>query len=170
MRLVIVESPYAASTPEGIERNVAYARACLADSIAHGEAPFASHLLYTQPRVLRDEIPSERAKGIEAGLAWARCAAASAVYVDLGVSGGMVYGIDDAHGHGRAVEIRRLSREQLEHAIGPSEAARAIEKRALIDAALANLHQRNARPAQWCQTCGGDPLNLCIVCGGASAR
>lgn len=167
MRLVIVESPFAALTPEGIERNIAYARACLADSLAHGEAPFASHLLYTQPRVLRDDVPAERKLGIAAGVAWGRHAAVSAVYVDLGVSGGMVYGIEDAHGHGRAVEIRRLSRDELVRALGPSEAARAIELRPVVDSALANLHQRSARPA-WCQTCGGDPLNLCIVCGGAN--
>ena len=51
MRLVIVESPYAGD----IEANVAYARACLGDCLSRGEAPFACHLLYTQPGVLRDE-------------------------------------------------------------------------------------------------------------------
>jgi len=70
MRLVIVESPYAAPTPEGIERNVAYARAALADCLGRGEAPYASHLLYTQPGVLRDEVPEQRRLGIEVGLAW----------------------------------------------------------------------------------------------------
>ena len=34
MRLVILESPYAGD----IERNVAYARACLRDSLLRGEA------------------------------------------------------------------------------------------------------------------------------------
>jgi hypothetical protein len=38
--------------------------------IIAGEAPIASHLLYTQPGVLRDEIPEERRHGIDAGLAW----------------------------------------------------------------------------------------------------
>lgn len=45
MRLVILESPYAGN----IEKNVAYARACVRDSLSRGEAPIASHLLYTQP-------------------------------------------------------------------------------------------------------------------------
>lgn len=55
MRMVIVESPYAGD----IERNVAYARACIADCLKRGEAPFASHLLYTQPGVLDDGVPAE---------------------------------------------------------------------------------------------------------------
>ena len=65
MRLVIVESPYAGD----VEENVRYARACLADCLARGEAPFASHLLYTQPGVLDDDVPGERALGIAAGFA-----------------------------------------------------------------------------------------------------
>lgn len=68
MRLVIIESPYAGPTPEAVAANVAYARACLLDSLRRGEAPIASHLLYTQ--VLNDLIPEERALGIAAGLAW----------------------------------------------------------------------------------------------------
>lgn len=70
MRLVIIESPYTGPTPEAVAANVAYARACLLDSLRRSEAPIASHLLYTQ--VLDDKIPEERALGIEAGLAWRR--------------------------------------------------------------------------------------------------
>lgn len=88
MRRVIIESPYAGH----IERNAAYARACMLDCLERGEAPFASHLLYTQ--VLRDEEPEERAQGIEAGLAWHVCADRVAVYEDLGISGGMQIAID----------------------------------------------------------------------------
>ena len=60
MRLVYVESPYAGD----VERNVQYARACLADCLRRGEAPFASHLLYTQEGILDDLIEGERMKGI----------------------------------------------------------------------------------------------------------
>ncbi|MEK7414304.1 MAG: hypothetical protein AAB263_13395, partial [Planctomycetota bacterium] len=80
MRLVIVESPYAGD----VERNVTYARAALADCLARGEAPIASHLLYTQPGVLDDLIPEQRTQGIQAGLAWARVADAAVFYVDHG--------------------------------------------------------------------------------------
>lgn len=64
MRLVVLESPYAGD----VERNVRYARAAVRDCLDRGEAPIASHLLYTQPGVLDDLVPAERAMGIEAGL------------------------------------------------------------------------------------------------------
>lgn len=85
VRLVILESPYAGD----VARNVAYARAAMADCLRRGEAPIASHLLYTQPGVLDDNIPAERALGIAAGLAWGRVADAAVFYVDLGWSQGM---------------------------------------------------------------------------------
>ncbi len=89
MRLVIIESPYAGKTQAEIDNNVAYARACVRDSLARGEAPIASHLLYTQPGILRDEIPTERQWGIDAGLAWRSVAEASVVYTDFGISSGI---------------------------------------------------------------------------------
>ena len=103
-KLVIVESPYAGD----VEANVAYARACLADSLARGEAPFASHLLYTQPGVLDDTVPGERAQGIAAGLAWGERADATAVYVDRGITPGMAQGIERARAAGRPVSYRAL--------------------------------------------------------------
>lgn len=107
-KLVIIESPYAAMTPEKIAHNETYARACLRDSLERGEAPIASHLLYTQPGVLRDEVPEERQWGIDAGLAWRLVAQMSAVYTDLGISRGMTYGIQLAHSVGIPVEERAL--------------------------------------------------------------
>ena len=107
MRLVIVESPYAGDIP----RNLRYARACLADCLKRGEAPFASHLLYTQPGILRDEEPAERLQGIMAGLAWGLQADATVCYVDLGVSSGMKLGQEAAFQAGRRVETRSLGGE-----------------------------------------------------------
>jgi hypothetical protein len=109
MRLVILESPYAATSLfDSVVRNVEYARACVRDSLSRGEAPLASHLLYTQPGVLRDEIPAERQWGIDAGLAWALFADATVVYEDHGISRGMQYGIKNAEAAGRVVERRRI--------------------------------------------------------------
>ena len=105
MRLVILESPYAGE----IDANVEYARACVRDSLSRGEAPIASHLLYTQPGILRDEDAHERQWGIDAGLAWSRVAEATVVYVDRGISRGMEYGIANADRAGRVVERRSLS-------------------------------------------------------------
>jgi len=104
MRRVIIETPYAGD----IERNLRYLRACLRDSLLRGEAPFASHGLYTQEGVLRDHDVSERMHGIEAGFAWREVAQATVVYEDLGISTGMKYGIEDSEKKGVPVEFRRL--------------------------------------------------------------
>lgn len=109
LKLVILESPYAAETPEEIEENLRYARLCVRDSILRGEAPLASHLLYTQKGILDDKIPEERAMGINAGLAWLKHAKASVVYLDRGLSGGMKQGIARAVDEGRPVEHRYLA-------------------------------------------------------------
>lgn len=103
---VIIESPYGGN----VERNERYARACVADSLSRGEAPFASHLLYTQPGVLDDSVPEERAQGIQAGFAW-RAGARTVVYTDLGVSTGMVEGIHHAQSIGSDIEYRTLGGE-----------------------------------------------------------
>src|SRR5580700_10138974 len=104
MRLVILESPYTGD----VDGNVAYARACLRDSLSRGEAPIASHLLYTQPGILRDDVPQERQWGIDAGLAWRAVAEACVVYTDRGISKGMEYGIASARAAGLPVEIRTI--------------------------------------------------------------
>lgn len=105
-RLVILESPYAAPTPEEVRENEAYARLALKDSLERGEAPIASHLLYTQ--VLDDRIPEERTMGINAGLAWRLVADASVVYVDRGMSRGMIFGVELAEAQGIPIEYRRI--------------------------------------------------------------
>jgi hypothetical protein len=108
MRLVVVESPYAGKTDAEIEANVAYARRCLKDCLDRGEAPIASHLLYTQPGVLRDSDPEQRKLGIAAGLAWAKNADAMVIYLDRGVSQGMINAVTYAATHELIVEHRRL--------------------------------------------------------------
>ncbi len=104
MKLVILESPYAGD----IEKNVAYARACVRDSLSRGEAPIASHLLYTQPGILSDDVPAERQWGIDAGLAWKAVAHGSVVYTDHGITRGMEYGIAAAESAGLPIEFRSL--------------------------------------------------------------
>jgi hypothetical protein len=99
---VILESPYAGD----VERNVAYARRALRDSLARGEAPIASHLLY--PQVLDDATPAEREHGIAAGLAWGHGAEAVVFYVDLGWSPGMTLARGFWHGRGIPMEERRI--------------------------------------------------------------
>jgi len=107
---VIVESPYAGN----VKRNEAYARACLKDSLKRGEAPFASHLLYTQPGIFDDTVSKEREWGIRAGFAWLRGAERTVVYTDYSITPGMQYGIDHASEEGRPVEHRMLFKNDEE--------------------------------------------------------
>lgn len=102
MRRVILESPYAGD----VKANVEYARKCMAQCLRIGDAPFASHLLYTQ--CLDDTKPLERALGIKAGLDWGMVADLTVVYVDRGISGGMAQGIEAALSVGRRVEFRSI--------------------------------------------------------------
>lgn len=85
MRLVIIESPFAGD----IEANLTYARRAMRDCILRGEAPIGSHLIYTQPGILRDEDPAERKLGIELGFAWGDKAELHCFYTDRGWSRGM---------------------------------------------------------------------------------
>jgi hypothetical protein len=101
---VIVESPYAGD----VEANLTYLRACLRDCLMRGEAPFASHALYTQPGVLNDAIPAERAHGIQAGFAWRSVSERTIVYTDRGITDGMRMGISHAQGMGIPVVYREL--------------------------------------------------------------
>lgn len=108
MRCLAIESPYAAPDAEALARHLEYARAALADSLRRGEAPFASHLLYTQPGVLDDDVPVEREAGIAAGLALSERLDAHVFYVDLGWSRGMLGALREALRLGRPVEVRSL--------------------------------------------------------------
>lgn len=104
MILTILESPYAGDTPT----HIAYAKRCLLDSLARGEAPLASHLLYTQ--VLDDTKPKDRQMGIAAGHAWIACAHLMATYGDYGISKGMLQAIHMAMAHKVIVETRFIGR------------------------------------------------------------
>lgn len=130
MKRVMVESPFApreedvermskgtltAGRPQAyailVNRNIRYARACMRDCLLRGEAPYASHLLYTQEGVLDDQVPDERTLGINAGFAYRDAVELTAVYTDLWMSGGMKAGIADAEEKGRPVEFRALGGE-----------------------------------------------------------
>lgn len=102
MKKVVIESPFSGDT----ETNVAYALACMKDSLLRGEAPLASHLLYTQ--VLDDTIPEERNRGMMAGWTWGEHAELVVVYTDLGISRGMLFGIAEAESDGIPIEKRSL--------------------------------------------------------------
>ena len=107
MNRVTIESPYAGD----VAANVAYAKRCVLDCLRRGEAPYASHLFFTQPGLLDDLDPEQRRLGIEAGLVWQRSSNIVAVYVDRGISEGMRQGIAAAAARGAHIEVRALDRE-----------------------------------------------------------
>ncbi len=106
MKLVVIESPYAGE----IERNTNYAREAMRHSVLKGEAPIASHLIYTQPGILRDGVPNERKNGTECGFAWWRVAELIAFYEDFGWSPGMNAAMERALICGKPFEIRSINR------------------------------------------------------------
>ncbi len=102
----IIESPYVGE----VAANIAYAKRCMRDSFKRGEAPFASHLLYTLDDLLDDSDPEERKLGMRAGLVWGYAATIRAVYVDRGISTGMQEGILEGARAGQHIEVRALER------------------------------------------------------------
>lgn len=104
MKLVAIESPYAGE----VLSNLAYLRRAMADALARGEAPYASHALYTQEGVLDDTKPEERKLGIDAGFAWADRADEIAFYLDRGWSGGMISAFSRWQEKGKRISLRML--------------------------------------------------------------
>jgi hypothetical protein len=114
MKRVVIESPYAGN----VERNVAYARGAMLDCLARGEAPYASHLLYTQ--VLDDDKELDRNLGIVAGFCWAATADLIAFYADYGWSRGMLGALEHhfAGDECKQIQVRVLHTPSMETAIG----------------------------------------------------
>ena len=118
MQRVVIESPFKTiryrlkdGTILGCNElgNLQYARAAAHDCLVkHNEAPWGSHLLYTQPGILDDAIPEERMFGIQAGLVWSALADKCVIYIGRGLSEGVrKYGIPGAEKAGIPIEYRR---------------------------------------------------------------
>lgn len=86
MKRVYVASPFAGATVEETRQNIVYARLCMLDSLERGEAPYLSHLLYTQ---VWPEDAASREAGLKGGDAWREAADLIAFYTDLGMTDGM---------------------------------------------------------------------------------
>jgi hypothetical protein len=99
-------------------RNIIYAHACVRNSLSQGEFPYASHLFFTPPGILDDNVPEERERGIRAGKELiSQVATLTAVYIDLGVSSGMKFGIEEAQKFGRKIDYRKLEKNWMEKQI-----------------------------------------------------
>jgi hypothetical protein len=109
MKRAVLESPFAGN----VERNIAYAKLCVRDMLKRGEAPIASHLLFTQPGILNDGDAEERKLGIAAGHAWLTVADIVVFYVDFGMSRGMIQSMEQSDNF-KEFEVRRLPTEQIQ--------------------------------------------------------
>lgn len=112
MKRIILESPFVGD----VEGNIEYARLCVRDSLMRGEAPIASHLLYTQDKILNDNIPEERDRGIRAGLAWKKVADLHVFYVDKGMSPAMKIAMGYANEKNIPTELRYLFSSSIKRA------------------------------------------------------
>jgi hypothetical protein len=119
---VLVESPYRPKTKRvddphqwacELSTHIEFAQAACYDSFMRGEAPFASHLFYTQ--FLCDETPKERTGGIECGFAMGDHWECRVFYVNLGWSTGMKMGFERAQALGQRVVYRELTEDWRGH-------------------------------------------------------
>ena len=112
---VVIESPHS-GTPAQMKRDMQYAICAMRDCLRRGEAPFASHFLYTHaPTAVcgagndnEQTVYVGRKAAIEAGLAWGTRADKTVVYQDFGITRGMRYGIESAKKANREIEYRTL--------------------------------------------------------------
>ena len=103
-RLVVIESPYG----EDVTTHKGYLQECILDCLERGEAPFASHQMYTD--ALDDDNSHERKLGIDSGFAWMKVAEAVIFYIDFGWSKGMLAALQKCSEIRIDVEIRKISR------------------------------------------------------------
>jgi hypothetical protein len=120
--LVSIESPLRGRVPSWVHwawlaalferidrwRNMRYAVACVRDSLARGEFPYASHVFFDRRGLLDDADPNQRCSGMTAGLAWSTHATVFAFYIDKGFSSGMSAAHLAAVKAGARIEVRRL--------------------------------------------------------------
>lgn len=124
--LVSVESPCKGYVPPWVparlaplveranrRRNMHYAMQCVRDSLARGEAPYASHVFFDRRGLLDDANPLHREVGMRSGAAWTKRADKFAFYLDLGWSRGMQLAYREACERQVPVEVRYIHASPL---------------------------------------------------------
>ena len=119
MRTCYICSPYRAKTETELDNHIDYAQEITSKAMAAGLAPITPHLYLTQ--VTNDEIPEQRARGLEAGQALLLLCDCLLIGNRYGVSAGMQAEIKLAEQQG--VEIIAITDETT-----PAEIAELVEK------------------------------------------
>lgn len=115
---VFILSPFKGTETNNFADNISYAVSATHDCLEKGEAPFASHILYTcgfdednnitfnDDTIETDSIG--RAWSIRAGLDWLDVSDKVVVYTDKGITEGMYQGIAHAKRNNKPIEYRSL--------------------------------------------------------------
>lgn len=119
MRTCYICSPYRAKTEAELDNHIDYAQEITSKAMAAGLAPITPHLYLTQ--VTNDEIPEQRARGLEAGQALLLLCDCVIIGNRYGVSAGMQAEIELAEQQG--VAIIAITDETT-----PAELAELVEK------------------------------------------
>jgi hypothetical protein len=116
---VCIESPFSGD----VALNVRYADALLSDSLQRGEFPFMGHLLY--PRVLNDQEPEMRERGIAAHLAFLGVCDAVVIALDLcDPTPGMLIAVMRAESLGKTVIPRFIGKGWERYQVTPTPGTR----------------------------------------------
>lgn len=142
MKRVYICSPYRAKDGAELDRNIEYAQQLTRQALEAGLAPITPHLYMTQ--CVDDNKPTERARGMAAGLALLKGCDFVIVGMKYGVSEGMDREIYTANTLGIAVIDANQIKQHLEY-----EGKR--QERAASDSA--KLHS--------CEFCKGSKLRSC---------
>lgn len=119
MQTCYICSPYRAKTEAELDNHIDYAQEITSKAMAAGLAPITPHLYLTQ--VTNDEIPEQRARGLEAGQALLLLCDCVIIGNRYGVSAGMQAEIELAEQQG--VAIIAITDETT-----PAEIAELVEK------------------------------------------
>lgn len=106
--LVLVVTPYTSEDVALVPRQMAYAKACMQDSIGRGEAPYNGPLLYTQ--FLNDRQTHEHDVGMLSTLSWMNACDLVVVYSDYGLTSNMQTIINQARIRMKRIEYRVLGK------------------------------------------------------------
>jgi hypothetical protein len=99
---VILESPFRGDA----KTNTEYVKLAIQDSVERGESPVAFHLLYSDIYDINNPQHNAIVKKLKES--WSLLSKKTVVYIDEGVSEGMLDGITDAAARGKEIEFRKI--------------------------------------------------------------
>jgi len=106
MKLTIIEAPFDADE----KKRQWYTQLCIQDCFDRDESPFSADGFYS--RYVDQDVMTQRAKSISAGLEWARYADIIAFYIDYGISASMEANMKMYKAQGKKIECRYIFKRE----------------------------------------------------------